>query len=68
MPGLSTGSVDAVLTRASEALAEPYEDLLARVRAAGALNADETGWRTAGERRALWGLFTSRHAFFQVAR
>jgi len=65
---LSTGSVDAVLARASEALAEPYEDLLARVRAAEAVNADETGWRTAGERRALWGLFTSRHAFFQVAR
>lgn len=65
---LSTGSVDAILTRASDALAEPYEDLLARVRAAGALNADETGWRTAGERRALWGLFTSRHAFFQVTR
>jgi transposase len=65
---LSTGSVDAILTRASEALTEPYEDLLARVRDAGALNADETGWRTAGERRALWGLFTHRHAFFQVAR
>lgn len=65
---LSTGSVDAILTRASEALAEPYEDLLERVRDAGALNADETGWRTAGERRALWGLFTSRHAFFKVTR
>ncbi len=65
---LSTGSVDAILARASEALAEPYEDLLERVRAAGALNADETGWRTCGERRALWGLFTTRHAFFQVAR
>jgi transposase len=64
---LSTGSVDAILTRASDALGEPYEDLLERVLAAGALNADETGWRTSGERRALWGLFTSRHAFFQVA-
>jgi transposase len=65
---LSTGSVDAILARASEALAEPYADLLERVRDAGAINADETGWRTAGERRALWGLFTSRHAFFQVTR
>ena len=65
---LSTGSVDAILARASEALAEPYEDLLCQVRYSGAINADETGWRTAGERRALWGLFTSRHAFFQVAR
>jgi transposase len=65
---LSAGSVDAILTRASDALAEPYADLLERVRDASALNADETGWRTAGERRALWGLFTSRHAFFQLAR
>jgi transposase len=65
---LSTGSVDAILTRASRALEEPYEDLLERVRDARAVNADETGWRTAGERRALWGLFTERHAFFQVAR
>jgi transposase len=64
---LSTGSVDAILTRASDALSEPYEDLLERVLAAGALNADETGWRTSGERRALWGLFTERHAFFHVA-
>jgi len=65
---LSTGGIDAILSRASQALEEPYEDLLGRVRGAGALNADETGWRTAGQRRALWGLFTQRHAFFQVAR
>jgi transposase len=65
---LSTGSVDAILTRASEALQGPYEDLLGHIRDAGAINADETGWRTAGERRALWGLFTRRHAFFQVTR
>jgi transposase len=64
---ISTGAVEAILARASEALAEPHEDLLARVRAARALNVDETGWRTAGERRALWGAFTNRHAFFQVA-
>ena len=28
---------------------------------------DETGWRTAGERRALWGAFTDRHALFAIA-
>jgi transposase len=27
---------------------------------------DETGWRTAGERRALWGMFDSRHAYFAI--
>src|SRR5262245_34222217 len=63
---ISTGSVEAILARAADALAEPYEDLLQRIRRARALNVDETGWRTAGERRALWGAFTERHAFFQI--
>jgi transposase len=63
---ISTGSIDAILARAAEALAEPYDDLLGRVRSAQALNVDETGWRTAGERRALWGAFTKRHALFAV--
>jgi transposase len=64
---ISTGAIEAILARAAEALAEPHADLLARVRSARALNVDETGWRTAGERRALWGAFTPRHAFFAVA-
>ena len=64
---ISAGTVDAILARAAEALAEPYQDLHARIRRARVLNVDETGWRTAGERRALWGAFTPRHAFFAVA-
>jgi transposase len=64
---ISTGTVDAILARAGEALAAPHEDLLQRVRGARALHVDETGWRTAGERRALWGAFTRRHAFFAIA-
>jgi transposase len=64
---ISTGSVEAILARASEALAPAHEDLLERVRAARTLHVDETGWRTAGERRALWGAFTQRHAFFAIA-
>ncbi len=64
---ISTGTVDAILTRVADALEQPCEDLLERVRAAGALNMDETGWRTAGERRALWGAFTDRHAVLRVA-
>jgi transposase len=42
---ISTGTIDAILTRAGDALADPYADLLDRVRSAGALNIDETGWR-----------------------
>jgi transposase len=64
---ICSGSIDAILTRAGTALEEPYEDLLARIRSARALNVDETGWRTAGERRALWGAFTDHHALFHVA-
>ncbi len=64
---ISTGTVDAILARASEALAEPHADLLAALRGAGAVNMDETGWRTAGERRALWGIFDRRHAYLHLA-
>lgn len=63
---ISSGTVDAILQRVADALADPDADLLARVRGAKALNMDETGWRTAGERRALWGAFTDRHGVLRV--
>ena len=59
---ISSGTVDAILSRTADALTDPYDDLIERIRAAPALNMDETGWRTAGARRALWGAFTDRHA------
>lgn len=64
---VSTGSVEAILSRTADALAAPYDGLLAQVRGAGAVNMDETGWRTAGQRRALWGMFDARHAVLAVA-
>jgi transposase len=64
---ISAGAVEAILERASEALAQPHADLLGRLRGARALNMDETGWRTAGERRALWGIFNQRHAYLHIA-
>lgn len=64
---LCAGTVEAILQRAAQALAEPYQQLGERVRSSESLNMDETGWRTAGERRALWGAFTDRHAFFHLA-
>ena len=63
---ISAGTVDAILARVADALVEPDADLLERVRGARALNMDETGWRTAGARRALWGAFTDRHAVLRV--
>jgi transposase len=64
---ISTGTIDAILTRASDALTVPYADLLDRVRGAEALNMDETGWRLKGAQRALWGAFSDRHAVFAIA-
>jgi transposase len=64
---ISTGTVDAILARTANALAEPHADLLGRLRASRTVNMDETGWRTAGERRALWGIFDRRHAYLHVA-
>jgi transposase len=64
---ISSGTIDAILARVGDALEDPCDDLLDRVRSAKALNMDETGWRTAGQRRALWGAFTSRHAVVKIA-
>ncbi len=63
---ISTGTVDAILARTADALIEPCEDLLQRVRRAGAVNMDETGWRLQGAQRAIWGMFTERHAILQI--
>ncbi len=64
---LSTGSVDAIVSRAGEALAEPYANLRAEIEHSPAVNVDETGWRTAGERRTLWGALSARVAVFRIA-
>lgn len=64
---ISTGSVDTILTRSAAALQAPCADLLARVRESPSLNMDETGWRLRGKQRALWGMFSERHAVFYVA-
>ena len=64
---ISTGTIDKILTTAGDALAEPYADLLDRVRASDAVNMDETGWRLKGAQRALWGAFSDRHAVLAIA-
>src|SRR5450830_1891084 len=64
---ISAGSVEAILQRAATAPCEPYEDLLGHVRAASAVNIDETGWRLRGGKRTLWGALTFRAAVFRIA-
>jgi transposase len=64
---ISSGTVDAIVCRVADALVDPCADLLERLRASKTVNMDETGWRTAGQRRALWGIFDQRHAYLHVA-
>ncbi|MGZ6623777.1 MAG: IS66 family transposase [Solirubrobacteraceae bacterium] len=64
---LSTGSVDAVCQRASDALAGPHLHLQDWVLDQGAVHVDETGWRTRGEGRALWTATTPEATFLQIA-
>ena len=64
---LSTGSVDAIIQRAGDALAGPYTELEQRIKTAAAVNIDETGWKTCGGNRTLWGALTSRTAVFRIA-
>jgi len=64
---ICAGGVEAILARTGEALEEPYAQLLSDIRAARAINVDETGWRLRGSQRTLWGLFSERLAVFQIA-
>jgi len=57
---LATGSVDAIVQRVGETLAEPHARLAEQIRSAAVVNIDETGWRTAGERRTLWGAWGTK--------
>jgi transposase len=64
---LSTGSVDAICQYASGLLAGPCQQLRDWICTQDALHVDETGWRTAGDSRALWTLSTPRASIFEIA-
>ena len=64
---LATGSVDAIIQRAGEALAAPHTRLERSIKSAPVVNIDETGWKTAGGKRTLWGALTARTALFRIA-
>jgi transposase len=64
---LSTGAVDAICQRASDALAGPHCQLQDWVLDQSAVHVDETGWRTRGEGRALWTATTPEATFLQIA-
>jgi hypothetical protein len=64
---ICAGSIAAIVGCTPRALKEPYEELLCHIRAAPAINVDETGWRLRGGKRTLWGALTLRAAVFRIA-
>jgi transposase len=64
---LSSGAVDAICQRASDALAGPHLQLQDWVLDQDAVHVDETGWRTRGEGRALWTASTPGAVFLEIA-
>lgn len=64
---LSTGSVDAICQRASDALEGPHTQLRAWLLGQRAVHVDETGWRTAGDSRALWTMTAPGASIFEIA-
>lgn len=65
---ISPASVERLLKQASEAMEEPYVEILAAVDQSQVKWADETGWRRAGEREWLSVAAGERAALFQIDR
>jgi len=64
---VSSGSVDAICQHAGSALSAPHGALRDWILAQDALHVDETGWRTAGDSRALWTAATDGASIFEIA-
>jgi transposase len=64
---ISTGSVDAIVHRVGDALAAAHTRLEQEIKQSEVVNIDETGWKTGGERRWLWGALTRTTALFRIA-
>jgi len=64
---VSTGQLAKVVRQCGDARAEPYADLRARLADEPAVNVDETGHATWGERGWLWCAVARRLTVFKVA-
>ena len=62
----SLGTVTTLEAQTSAALARPYQEVQASVRAAPVKNADETGWSEKGQKRWLWTAATATMALFVI--
>lgn len=64
---ISLGSTQAAWEEASAAVAAPCEELEQALPHQPALNSDETGHRTNGDKRQLWALVASTYVVYRIA-
>jgi transposase len=64
---ISLGSTQKCWEEASQAVAGPCQELERQLRDEPVLNADETGWRTNGDKRFLWAFVAARFVVYTVA-
>jgi hypothetical protein len=64
---ISLGSTQKAWEEVSAAVQQPYEELERKLPHQAVLNIDETGWRTNGEKRWIWGLVAQQFVFYVVA-
>lgn len=64
---ISLGSTQKCWEEASRAVAAPCQELEQRLKDEPVLNADETGWRTNGDKRFLWAFVAARYVVYTVA-
>ena len=63
---VSVGTVSALERRTSEALAPAYDEALAKIQSADAVNADETSWRESNKLAWLWAAVTPLLKVFRI--
>ena len=64
---ISLGSTQKAWEEVSRAVAEPVAQLQKQLPLEAVLNVDETGWRTNGNKRWMWGLVAKQFVFYVVA-
>jgi len=64
---ISLGSTQKAWEEVSRAVAQPVAELQKQLPSEAVLNVDETGWRTNGDKRWIWGLVAKQFVFYVVA-
>lgn len=65
---VSLGTTQTCWEEASQAVAEPCQQLEQQLNREPVLNVDETGWRTNGEKRYLWAFVATGFVVYTIAR